>query len=174
MRYGASYLSCSWGYPSFYGCFDSVGAEGVFVLDKLDLLKELVNLRRVRELEHNRADLVASRSAFSGDLDEIRLGILLRFYIAKKIRKLDREITDYNWRITECLEKCRTVQNELPLILVLDSRYVACAIDDVVTGRAESVGELVELFKSRKDAYMACSAALLDEACDRNGEIVKV
>lgn len=143
-------------------------------MDKLDLLKELVNLRRVRELEHNRADLVASRSAFSGDLDEIRLGILLRFYIAKKIRKLDREITDYNWRITECLEKCRTVQNELPLILVLDSRYVACAIDDVVTGRAESVGELVELFKSRKDAYMACSAALLDEACDRNGEIVKV
>lgn len=143
-------------------------------MDKWDLLRELVNLRRVRELEHNRASLVANRAVFSDDLDKMGLGIPLRFYISKKIRKLDREITDYNWHITECLEKCQTVQNELPLILVLDSRYVECAIDDVVTGRAESVSELVELFKSRKDAHMACSAVLLDKAHDENGEIVKV
>lgn len=130
-------------------------------MDKDDLLKELLYLKRARELERHRADLVTDREKLVRDLEKHRFGVFLRRYIENKINGLDYAIWDYNWQVTEQLNGCQTVQNELPSVLVLDSRYVDCAIDDVVMGRADSIRGLTELFERRKSAVKARSAAFL-------------
>lgn len=133
-------------------------------MDRNDLLRELLYLKKARELERHRADLVVDRQRFASDLERHRHNIFVRRYLDRRIADLDYKIWDYNWRVTEQLGGCQTVQNELPLLLVLDSRYVDCAVDDVLMGRADSLASLTELFKRRKQVVQETSAALLDKA----------
>ena len=132
------------------------------MLNRDELLAELLNLKELRRIELHRADSVTERQRFVKDLQKHKLSVSVRLYLKHRIAELDKSIGQYNLRERDYLSKSRNVQKLLPISLVLHTKYVDSAVDDLVTGRASDAKTLAALFYVREKASTDEANAILE------------